>query len=110
MFRRAISPLLAAIVAVGCSRTPPALDPNALAPDERAAVDLAVRFEKEQRLGWGRPIAIHSIGPGWEPILGDGPGRYNVVFPTPDREIPTLGDRAILVNAKSGQAIVVPRE
>jgi hypothetical protein len=108
MRRSLTATLFAASLVVGCARAP--LDPGALAPEERTAVELAVRLEKEQRLDWGRPIAIRPIGPGWEAVLGVGPGRFNVVFPTPDREIPTLGDRAILVNAKSGKAIIAPRD
>ncbi len=105
--------LLLASMLTGCARTGGPqfdIDIESLKPVERSAVELAMKLTRDQGLKWGKPIGIAPLGPGWEPVLGERGDCYQVRFRTPEKEIPTLGDRAVLVNAKTGKAILAPRD
>lgn len=111
-----IRPLLGFLFAfaIGCARSGAGnqlpLDLEQLTPIERKAVELTMKHALAQGLKWGKPYAIKPLGPGWEGVLGGGEGCFELVYPTPDREVPLLGERALLVNAKTGKVLVAPRD
>lgn len=93
----------------GCERRR-SLSTENLTPDQKLAVALAKALLADQKFEWGEPIAIKPLRQGWEPVMGEGPGCFVVVFETPEKELPLLGDRAVLVNATTGKAMIAPRE
>lgn len=96
---------------VGCTdpkNRPIPLD--SLSPDEKKAVGLAKALLAEEKIDWGDPTAVKPLGPGWEAIMGERANCLLVVFATPEKELPLLGDRTVMVNVSSGKAMISPRE
>jgi hypothetical protein len=84
----------------GCPSRPTAPAAVPRTAEEQKALDLAKKLLANKKLDWGDATAIAPQVPS---------GTYLLTYPTPEDELKTLGERALTVNVKSGQAQLVPR-
>src|SRR5262245_30728110 len=96
------------LVAVGCYRSE--LSAPTLPAEQKKAVELAQQFLEKENVKWGEPSAIELLPKDRPSFVGEGRGRYRIVFQTPSQEIQRLGDRAVLVNTETAKAMFEPRD
>jgi hypothetical protein len=107
--------LTAALCLAGCTpagppgQAPGATAQGALTAEEQRAVDLAQAFLAKAKADWGAPAQVHRATGEHHPGLA-GASVYNVIYPTPNDELRLLGDRAVVVDVKTGQVEFIPRE
>lgn len=80
-----------------------------LSEEQKAAVELATEYLKKQKSNWGNPTKIRHHPEGANSIVGKGKAVYTIYYPTPEREIPLVGERGVQVNVETKQVRFLPR-
>ncbi len=89
----------------GCQQSPSL---PVLSPKERGAVDLAQTFLAQEATDWGQPSRVARTEVEYVPGM-TGADVYVVTYATPPDEVKLLGDRAVVVDIKTGRVRFVPR-